>query len=1016
MMPQDGPTSSPEVEFVRSFFSSLFLRNDERSQSTSPSSLSDSIQGTFLRLPHESRTFSRPADSYGPPSRPTSPPPASSPSHSPATVFLHGRPAPVVSKMRQGAPRLGGLGLGGIVEPTPAAPPPLPARRPQQQQQSTLPAPAVPAAPKAASHSFEKTPSNRSRPQTCNPSSELDPARTAGVTGGANLPQRPFLSPEMEKPVAREGAFALDRPKVPDVLEGADVRRNGALTSDANTAIPHGTGTVVSREAVHEEEDAASPEAFPSPEVGDEENGISFDRFTSALGSHHDDGDENHAFERKTTAAEATDQLDEGDRASVDSTGDSSFATPETLASPGQEEEEAESISDLALDDSVDARGPGEEEVEEITFGGPGPDEADDNTDGTAFEHDSPGLDLSSTADADDGDLEPRSLSHALVSRADKSMPSDAPLHSPDVSIAPSDEVESIGGSEGGFRLEQDADTEEEAIESQNKSLQSAPGKLAATSFGSVASTSPTYSYGSSLPDDASSPSYSQGLRNLSRDPASDYPSPPSSPATSVPGSIPLEEQGHVEDGDDVSVYGASVADKETGARDTEFIEETPDTLNNDDHPSATESFHDEPPEFASSTPVVETPRNLALKPISDSAANAKASPYFDRDRRTSAGSRRSRFSYQGLGLRMPSSIAPRALTNDGDEGDDGADEPVPRVENLSFSASPTERSIFQGNDAVPSEAMPSRSRPPTESEASAFDPSLLPTVEPATTHLTTTVSHEVEASSHDAGTHDSVAGYRDEVSSGASSASAYAPSSIASTPEIVQAYHVPVSTARAEPIVSPSPSAADVGAFAPVFAGPTDHVASERSEGVTRERAMPMPATPDSRFERAVDNAVDIGQHETSHESSIETRRQQDGEEDPNQLSTVGVAVDVGTAIAGALVMGGLAVGQSAWRGLAVGWSAWRGANNQPVMQEAKVLEVSNVPAESASTPTDEERDEFKSYVREPEMGHVKGDDEVGRKAESSVISTEWGEAEFDAPEGEFPIDPFSIARVSGG
>lgn len=78
--------------------------------------------------------------------------------------------------MRQGAPRLGGLGLGGL-------------------QSSTFPSP-------PASH----TPKNTQAPQSVKPKTATQPA----VVG------RPFLSPEMEKPTLRESTFALDRP-VPDL-------------------------------------------------------------------------------------------------------------------------------------------------------------------------------------------------------------------------------------------------------------------------------------------------------------------------------------------------------------------------------------------------------------------------------------------------------------------------------------------------------------------------------------------------------------------------------------------------------------------------------------------------------------------------------------------------------------------------------------------------------------------------------------------------------------------------------
>ncbi|GJN88636.1 hypothetical protein Rhopal_001602-T1 [Rhodotorula paludigena] len=97
--------------------------------------------------------------------------------------------------------------------------------------------------------------------------------------------------------------------------------------------------------------------------------------------------------------------------------------------------------------------------------------------------------------------------------------------------------------------------------------------------------------------------------------------------------------------------------------------------------------------------------------------------------------------------------------------------------------------------------------------------------------------------------------------------------------------------------------------------------------------------------------------------------------------------AVDVGVAVAGALVMGGLAVGQSAWRGL----SSWAWRSSEPGTSK----EIAKVKSEPGR-----ERSLMESPEEDKDDG-VKANDTHPPVPESSVLSTEWGDTEFDAPEG---------------
>ncbi|KAM0754166.1 hypothetical protein T439DRAFT_172773 [Meredithblackwellia eburnea MCA 4105] len=189
--------------------------------------------GAFLRRKSSRPNLTAPT----PPAPPTGSSSAYTPIQDPRPVIRNGKVAPVTGRMRQGAPRLGGLGLGGVGVAPP--PPPVQHRSP----------PATP--PSGPGRSLPPTPATASPPLSIRrkpvPSPDLfaesrptfAPAVDAATTGSNNnhskatstaqvfslppapalpLPpsgkpmERPFLSPEMERPSLRTEAFALDRP------------------------------------------------------------------------------------------------------------------------------------------------------------------------------------------------------------------------------------------------------------------------------------------------------------------------------------------------------------------------------------------------------------------------------------------------------------------------------------------------------------------------------------------------------------------------------------------------------------------------------------------------------------------------------------------------------------------------------------------------------------------------------------------------------------------------------------
>ncbi|GAA5941126.1 uncharacterized protein JCM15063_000654 [Sporobolomyces koalae] len=922
------------------------------SATTNGSGTSPEVEfGTFLRLPHQSRTFARPADAYipsSPPSRPISPPPTLAPS---PAVYLHGRPAPVVSKMRQGAPRLGGLGLGGIVEPSSHTPPPLPARKlPPSNAMASTPAvgpraiPPVPAASKPASGTEIRAPN-------------LPPSTTANFDPSAGLPQRPFLSPEMDKPTAREGAFALDRPKFEDVLKRTS---DDEEESQEQTQLDRSLSTGNDREATAAPQ-SPSREGFPSPPVAEQDNDDLFDHFKSALVL-------NQAPEPSSTAEQsgkgllAEDEPSDNDMVSDESTGDSSFATPETVPVSDAEEEH---IPRLALSENADkssqrpasfqekaeeakAGAQDEDEEEEIAFDGPVElaenDQIDDHDrartadtlDREVEEDSTPHIQHTSTF----GDLERSfpplfsTLAESLALRADKTFAAERSTESPTVSAATS-VYNSREPSVYALHLDDD--------EGEHEKHSAAPADPP----------SPTRSRESSLHEQ--SPSYSQGARSLD-EAAAQYPSPPSSPATSVHSSLTREvTQPPNPPPEDFPIYSYSSNAPEKHPRDEpEFIEHSTDSLGVD-HVTSSEP----PKEPASSeSEAMDRHEDRPVPPPANTASHAPqltSSPFSDFSTRAP---RQSRFSYSGLGLRMPSSISPRApLAHEADQTIPAAPsarreqtEAAPQVD-LTDNARATERDTVPAATTVlfPWLSSPKHVEAPADVEA-GDEPGPL-----ASRELPFALSNHADDGSSP------------------SSPSAYAPSSTMPSPEISRE---PLN--RVDALEPPPPASNPPDSPVPEFSTLPAHVANPETETVSPLEVAQLPPGQSTSKDTEI---VEAPSSATAPEVA---------QDDTEQASAVGVAVDIGTAVAGVLVMGGLAVGQSALRGLAVGWSAWRGASNQPVLPETRVVEVSSVPEEA-------EKD-FKDYARPVQASSPA---EESAKAESSVISTDWGEAEFDAPEG---------------
>lgn len=140
--------------------------------------------------------------------------------------------------MRQGAPRLGGLGLGGVGLSSPKSPTPLsPSTSPTSPKFSpaSYPPPSVkikrkPPAKLDASESFATSSSSASSMPPLSPAPSL-PLPPSGIPNA-----RPFLSPEMVKPPKRLDAFALDRPQ-PSPMDRRDATPPVQVVAEASRPV-----------------------------------------------------------------------------------------------------------------------------------------------------------------------------------------------------------------------------------------------------------------------------------------------------------------------------------------------------------------------------------------------------------------------------------------------------------------------------------------------------------------------------------------------------------------------------------------------------------------------------------------------------------------------------------------------------------------------------------------------------------------------------------------------------------
>ncbi|KAM0792367.1 hypothetical protein ACM66B_005047 [Microbotryomycetes sp. NB124-2] len=215
-----SPDGSPEVDF------GAFRRSQSRAGNYQPASSSGVSRPSFAN------GYSNPAAATSSQAKTTTV------SSTQSQSSVNARPIVVATssqtttasanrtKSRQGAPRLGGLGLGGIHSTSSSSPNTIPTA----PKQSDLTARATKANETASASPTR--PLNVQRRSSSNrkpaPSPTVDDLKAAapnvgaGSSGGSNRKEgqteKAFLYPEVGKPTMRTGAFVLERP-VPDVMQ-----------------------------------------------------------------------------------------------------------------------------------------------------------------------------------------------------------------------------------------------------------------------------------------------------------------------------------------------------------------------------------------------------------------------------------------------------------------------------------------------------------------------------------------------------------------------------------------------------------------------------------------------------------------------------------------------------------------------------------------------------------------------------------------------------------------------------
>ncbi|GAA5958696.1 hypothetical protein JCM21900_001557 [Sporobolomyces salmonicolor] len=909
--------------------------------------------GTFLRPSSQHRTLSRPAYSYAypsgpssPPLRPTSPPPPDLTSSGP--IYLHGKPAQNVPRLRQGAPRLGGLGLGGIT----SGPPP------------TSPSPE---AKRAHTASDPPPPGSASSTRSSGP----PPASTRKLQ--ETLPARPFLSPELARPTPRAGAFALDR-AAPDgglTRERSRSRTRDSRAAEANAeAEPERDGDGDGMDWLQDSLEQVRAEVFEVQQMDEHGNagqvegqgkGAWFDRCEAVWGGAEKQGSPVvHELEIASMAAHE----DGSDTAST--AGESMFATPEMDAT--SDAENGADIPALTLD--VPTAGT-TAQPENAPLDGPVQLAASEDDEANSPTSHAEAASLVSRHEADSvvtpsissfdlpplvpdpidssrafygeykrRSVSPSTLAEALLARAEKSVSAPSSHESPSPSLLLSTTTSptpSIYGRES-------PSTDMSRASSREGPPPPRPVRLRPPSMATSRS--------QSLPRRSASKfshQYSDAVGGNSSDarhPADRYPSPPSSPAISNGPSDLL-----LCDAESGSTYLSSINPR---VRDP-APPVSPPLVERQQAPALTLPAAERAPEPRRSS---SSSSFLSKSPKSSVPSVPSTTPF-------------RRASYQGLGLRLPSSILPKDKATVSDV-------------------------------ATSSLALPELSEVPPPDRAkmppSTLDiqPPVVPKEQPSRRYSTARASTRQVGgyssaaasliSERNAAPRDAPPPSTNRSSSDASSPSTALPTLSEELNAAPDAHPPPL-----PPAVEPSAGPATVDAALSI-ALPNSSALHASSPAISQPCGSTLPMLSPLPTHTA---AASVDLPPIAAKTAPATTNESAG------AGAAGVVVDVGVAVVGTLVMGGLAVSQAAWKGLAGGWSALR-SGGAPFSQVEVVEETVEVQDEAVQAELDDEAAErererrvVKELVRE-ELGKDRREE-----TESSVIPTTWGDAEFEAPEG---------------
>ncbi|GAA5899019.1 hypothetical protein JCM5296_006987 [Sporobolomyces johnsonii] len=901
--------------------------------------------GTFLRPSHQHRTLSRPAFSYAypspspssPPPRPTSPPPPDLTSSAP--IYLHGRPAQNVPRMRQGAPRLGGLGLGGIASGPPTS-----------------------TSPEANKRNPPRPPGSPSF-RSVSPTSSNGPAPSSTIKLQGTLPERPFLSPELGRPTPRAGAFALDR-AVPDGMprgERSRSRSRDRRTEGNAEADPERDGEEEGLDWSQDSPERVRTEGFEVRQIEEhghegpaeqQGKGALFDRFNAVLGGAEEQG--SPVAPELDTAPTAV--HNDGSDTASSTTGESMFATPEMDATSDAGDggdipaltldvptpKTTAQPDDPRLDGPVQLASSEDDEANSPTSQDEAASLVSRNEADSVVTPSIPSSDLappvpdpidSSRAfygEYNRRSVSPSTLAEALLARAEKSVSSPSSLESPSPSVLLSTTTS---------RTPSIYDCEPPSTDMSRTSSREGPPPPRPVRLRPPSTAS---SRSHSIPRRSTpkcSPQHGEVVGGNPRDaraPADQYPSPPSSPATS---------NGPT----DSVAYGAGSVSP---------------------YPSCIKPLVKGPAPPASPPVVERQPAPAPTLPAAERAPEPRHSPSFSSflSRSPSIASEASvpstkpsrRFSYQGLGLRLPSSISPKDKTTVSNVANSPPSSPK-----LSLSPTLLETGV---PPPVRAEVRPS---------AIKIQPLVVPEEQPSRRYSTPRAAMR-EVGGYSAAAASLISELdsppRDAPSPSTIQSSPDPPSPPTTLPTLPEERITEPASPPPPPLAvehSPSPAAAAPAVDLPNSALPT-----------------PSPLPPPIASAPADRPCIVAKAAPAASDESAGT-------------GAAGVVVDVGVAVVGTLVMGGLAVGQAAWKGVASGWSVWR-SGGAPFSQVEVVEEMVEVQDEAVQAGLDDregERERERRVVKEVVREELEKDRR--EEAESSVLSTEWGDAEFEAPEG---------------